>query len=97
MDKKTTGIIAVSITSVLCGLPGLAGLCIGPLSIFGSQVSDSSLDPADANLALGLGIAMVCLSIIFIAIPVFVGFFTLGKKRQEPSPDTGVSIPEEDF
>lgn len=97
MDKKTIGIIAVIMTSLLCGLPGLAGLCIGPLSIFGSQVSDSSLDQADANLALGLGIAMVCLSLVFIAIPVLVGFFTLGKKRQKPSPDIGGPIPEDDF
>ena len=96
MDKKTTGIIAVIATSVLCGLPGLAGLCIGPLSIFGSQVSDSGLDQETANLALGMGIAMLCMSIIFIAIPVVVGFLTLRAKKVKFS-DIGGPIPEDDF
>jgi hypothetical protein len=96
MDKKTTGVIAVIVTSVLCGLPGLAGLCIGPLAIFGSQVPDGSLDQADANLALGMGIAMLCLSIIFIAIPIVVGFLTLGERKKKIA-DIGGPIPEDDF
>ena len=96
MDKRTTGIISVVITSILCGLPGLAGLCIGPLSIFGSQLSDNGLDQEAANMALGTGIMILCLSIIFIAIPVAVGFLTLRGKMGNPS-DTIVSIPEDDF
>jgi len=43
-----------------------------------------------------MGIVMLCLSIIFIAIPVVVGFLTLREKKVK-LPDIGGPIPEDDF
>ncbi len=83
MDKKTTGTIATIATAVLCGCPGLIGLCIGGTSLFASFVPGAEIDvfgSSDPGAATTMGITFLCLSVIFIAIPIVVGVVTLRKK-----------------
>jgi len=96
IGKESTRIIALVATSLLCGLPGLAGLCLGPLTVMGSLLPDNNIDPADTALVIGMGISLTCLSIGFVAIPVLVGYLT--RKGKKPKPiDSNEPIPEDDF
>ena len=96
MDRRTSSIVGVLIASVLCGLPGLAGLCFGPLVILGSLLPDSSVDPASTNLVIGIGIAILCLSVVFVATPIAIGILTL-KGRKQKAIDFDEPIPKNDF
>ncbi|MDD2694775.1 MAG: hypothetical protein PHS96_02975 [Anaerolineales bacterium] len=86
MDKKTTGIIATVVTALLCGCPGLAAVCWGALAAIASFVPGADIDimgSRDPQSALTTGLGALCLGIVFIAIPVVVGFVTLRKKPDE--------------
>jgi hypothetical protein len=80
MDKKTTGMVGLVAAIVLCGLPGLCLLCIGPLFAFIGLIPDANIDvfgSSDPGAAVGLGIGMLCASIIFVAVPVLVWYFAV--------------------
>lgn len=96
MDRRNTAIILVILTSLLCGLPGLAGLCIGPLAVLGSQLPDSNLSQGDSRIALVAGILLICFGLILIAIPIVTGFLTLRRKNKKLVNIEGM-IPPEDF
>ncbi len=85
MKNKDTALIATIATSVLCGLPGLCLCLFGGLFASVGAIPGSDIDIAgssDPKAAIGLGIAMICISLILIAIPAGVGFFTLRKKPE---------------
>jgi hypothetical protein len=85
MDKKQVGLIATIATVLLCGCPGLFGLCMGTTSIFASFVPDADIDVFGSNdpaAATTMGFVFLCLSVIFIAIPIVVGVVTLRKKPE---------------
>lgn len=95
MDKKTTGMVATIASIVLCGCPGLFGLCFGGLTALAGFVPGSDIDimgSSDPSSAIGTGIAMLCGSIIFIAIPIIVWFFTL-RKSKEAAPISNEPFP----
>jgi len=86
MDKKTTGLIATIATALLCGCPGLFGLCLGATSVLASFVPDANIDVFGRNnpaAATTMGFVFLCLSVIFIAIPIVVGVVTLRNKPEE--------------
>jgi len=76
MQNKNTGIIATIAAVVLCGCPGLFLCLFGALTAAGQGTFN------DASLSPMVGIILLCLSLIFILIPVGVGFFTLRKKPE---------------
>ncbi|MBI5951425.1 MAG: hypothetical protein HY865_07190 [Chloroflexi bacterium] len=85
MDKKSTGMIATIAAVVLCGCPGLIMCCLGATSVFASQVPGADIDvmgSSDPASAMTMGLVFLCLSFIFILIPIAVGFFTLRKKPE---------------
>jgi hypothetical protein len=87
MDKKTTGIVATIAAVVLCGCPGLFMCFFGATTLAASQVPGAEIDvmgSSDPASAMTMGIVFLCLSLIFILIPVAVGFFTLRKKPEVP-------------
>ena len=91
MDKRTTGIVATIVAVLLCGCPGLFALCFGAISALGSFVPGANINIGGSNdprSALILGIGALCLGIIFVAIPIVVGFVTLRNK-----PGTAVNPP----
>ena len=100
MDKRTTGIIATVATALLCGCPGLASLCFGAFFAVISRIPGAEIDMFGSNdpaRALNYGIGGVCLGIVFIIIPIVVGFLMLRKKPETapvtppaPSPDEPV-------
>ena len=83
MNNKNTGMIATIAAVVLCGCPGLFLCLFGALTAIGKGTfNNSSLSPS-------VGFGLLCLSLIFILIPVGVGFFTLRKKPEA----TPVDVP----
>ncbi len=88
MDKRTAGIIATIATVVLCGCPGLISLCMGAVFAIVGPIPGANIDifgNNDPKSALGFGLGAMCLGIIFVAIPIVVGFLTL-RKRPEVAP-----------
>lgn len=85
MDKKTTGLIATIAAVVLCGCPGLFMCFFGATTLAASQMPGAEIDVMGSNdpaSAMAMGLVFLCLSLIFILIPVAVGFFTLRKKPE---------------
>ena len=78
MKNKNTGIIATVATALLCGCPGLFSCLFGAITATGNGTfNDTYLDPT-------VGYIMVCMSLIFIAIPIVVGVVMLRKKPAPP-------------
>lgn len=76
MNNKNTGIIATVAAVILCGCPGLFMCLFGALTAAGKGTfNSSSMPPA-------VGLVLICVALIFILIPVGVGFFTLRKKPE---------------
>lgn len=99
MDKKTTGIIATVASVLLCGCPGIFICLFGALTAVGQGTfNEESLPPT-------VGFVLICLSFVFIAIPIAVGFFTLRVKPgdgaappvidAEPSPEPVEPVDDE--
>lgn len=94
MDKKTTGIIATVAAVLLCGCPGLIGLCMGATFALVGGIPGAEIDmwgSNDPQSAITFGIVAMCLGVLFIAVPIVVGFVTL---RNKPAP-APVSTPDE--
>lgn len=86
MDKRTTGIIATVAAVLLCGCPGLFSLCWGVLAAYVSFVPGSNIDIGGSNdpqSAFIAGLAALCVGVLFVAIPVVVGFLTLRRRGPE--------------
>ena len=85
MDTKTKGIVSTIAAVVLCGCPGLFLCFFGAMSTFVSAIPGVDIDvggSSDPAAATAMGIGALCLSLIFIAIPIAVGYFTLRKKPE---------------
>jgi len=84
MDKRTTGIIATLITVLLCGCPGLFGLCLGAMFALISFVPNADIDvfgSHEPQAALTFGVVAILISLVLVAFPVLVAIFTLRKKK----------------
>ena len=95
MDQRTTGIVATVVTALFCGCSGLVCIFTGGITSLVSFAPDAQIDifgRTDPQAAFGAGIGMLCLGIVFVLIPVLVGFFTL---REKPQPISPVVPPEE--
>jgi hypothetical protein len=83
MDKRTVGIIATVATVLLCGCPGLLAVFMGAIFALVSFIPNANIDIGGSNdpkAALAFGGVALCLGIIFIIIPIAVGFLTLRNK-----------------
>lgn len=98
MDRRTTGIIATIAAVLLCGFPGLISLCGGAIAAIVSYIPGATIDifgSNDPRAALFTGLGMLCLGVLFIAIPFVVGFLTLRQRpeMEEPEPVSDEPIP----
>jgi len=85
MNNKNTQLIATIAAVVLCGCPGLFGLCFGLTSVFASFTPGAEIDvfgSSDPQSATVMGLVTLCVSVIFIAIPIITWFAT---RRKEPA------------
>lgn len=90
MNNKNTGTIATVATALLCGCPGLLALCWGSLSAVVSFMPGAEINiggSSDPRSALSAGLISACLGILFLAVPVAVGFFAF-RKQPKAAMDT---------
>jgi hypothetical protein len=86
MDRKTTSLIALIAAILFCGLPGLCGLCSGPIFILVGLIPGSDIDifgSSTPRAALITGVVDLFLSIVFIAVPVLVWYFLIRKQSSK--------------
>ena len=78
MEKKTVGLIATIGTTLVCACPGLC-LCLwGVMGISGTPItSNVGGQETVAPMGTGVAVALLCVSVVAIATPAVVGFFTL--------------------
>jgi hypothetical protein len=80
--KKTGGIIATILTSLLCGLPGLALACLGLIGLLGTQLPGTASQTTKAFQDTMLGGAIfIGGGIILVIIPIGVAIVTLRNRR----------------
>ena len=91
MNNKNTGIIATIATVVLCGCPGLFLCLFGAVSAAGAGTFD--LNGQGGGIPPAVGIALVCVSLILILIPVVVGVVMLRKKPEAVAPVSNEPLP----
>jgi hypothetical protein len=92
MNKKIGGIIATIVAVFLCGCPGLVLCVFGiitatgnmPLTLDFPYTSDFG-NPYSEIAPSYFGYALLGLALIFIAIPIVVGFLTLRSKPEKPT------------
>ncbi|GAB4541992.1 MAG: hypothetical protein Fur002_11440 [Anaerolineales bacterium] len=90
MEKRQVGLIATIATTVLCGCPGLFMCFFGGVSVLASMMPNAEIDvlgSSDPAAATTMGVVFLCLSLIFIAIPIAVWFFTLRKRPEAALPN----------
>ncbi len=85
MSARDKGIIGTIAAVVLCGCPGLLMCIMGGLVAAGAPVNTELNGVTNTTtLPASVGIALLCLALIFILIPVVVGFLTLRTKPATP-------------
>jgi hypothetical protein len=87
MDTKTRGIVATIVAVVLCGCPGLCMCLFGAITAAGKGTFN------DQSLPSPVGFVLICLSLIFIVIPIAVGFFMLRKTPEAATASSNESLP----
>ena len=97
MEKKTIGIIGVIATTLLCGLPGLAGLCLGAMAILGAFLPDSDIPQDEVAIVVASSATILGLSLICLVIPVGVGFWAWWLQKKETISMEGILVPDDDF
>ena len=89
MKNKNSSMIALIAAVLLCGCPGVFALCWGGLMAVVSFMPGADINiggSSDPQAALLSGLGSLCVGILFIAVPVAVGFFTLRKKPDASEP-----------
>jgi len=84
MDKKTIGIIVTVVTAFLCGCASIFS-CVWGLIIVSGQPIDLTSNgiTTPQTLSPTIGYVLLCLTVIMVAVPVAVGFFTFRKKPDD--------------
>jgi hypothetical protein len=83
MENKTVGIIATVVTALCCGCSGISMCLWGAMAAAGvaTYTYEAGKVSEEGSVPAGVGIAVLCVGLIFIAIPVVVGFLTLRGKK----------------
>lgn len=90
---RNTNTIATLAATVLCGCPGLFGLCFGATSLIASFSPGAEIDvfgSTDPASAQTMGFLVLCLSLVFIITPVAVWFATRRKGTFSRSNDESI-------
>ena len=97
MDKKTIGILTIIASTILCGLPGVAGLCFGSLAIAGIFLPVEAVAAEDRLQVASFAVMILGLSLVFVAIPLGAGIWFWRKQKIEAAQLQQLHIPEDDF
>jgi len=83
MNNKTIGIIATLASALICGCSAIFACVWGVLIATNTPITTTSGGQQSIQtLPAPVGYVLLCLSLLFVAVPVVVGFVTLRKKPQ---------------
>jgi TRAP-type C4-dicarboxylate transport system permease small subunit len=92
--NKTTGIILTVVTALCCGCFALFSCIFGGMIAAGTPFNQTINGVESVETyPQPIGFALLCLSLIFIIIPIVVGFFTLRKKPAPAAENLGEPLP----
>ena len=97
MDKKKISIPAIMASTILCCLPGVAGLCFGSLALAGSFFPGEAIPAEDQLQVAGAAVMILGISLVFMAIPLGAGIWFWRKQKLEAARMQQLLIPEDDF
>ncbi len=83
MDRKTATVLT-AVTALICGCPGLASLCFGSFfAVAGATPgAEDVFGSSDLRSAMMLSVAMACLGVLGVMVPIIIGSTTLRKKAE---------------
>ena len=81
--NKTVGVIATVLSALFCGCFSLIACIFGAIGIAGVPFN-TNINGVEGveTMSTGLAIGLLCLAVIFIAVPIVVGILTLRKKKE---------------
>jgi ABC-type glycerol-3-phosphate transport system permease component len=98
MENRPLAIGITVVTALCCGCFALMSCVWGIIGVSGAPITMTDTYGLETveSMPMPLALGLLCVSVIFIAIPVAVGFFTLRKKptaqsamvSDEPLPPT---------
>jgi uncharacterized membrane protein len=81
MQNRTLGIVLTALSAFICGCAGLFSCIWGGLIATGTPIDVTSNGiTAPQTFSPTIGYGLVCLSLLFLLVPLAVGFFTLRKR-----------------
>jgi hypothetical protein len=93
MDKRTVGIIATVLSALACGCVAIIACVWGVIAVTGTPIDITGTGQTYTDtLPPTVGYVLLCLSVLFVAVPFVVGFLTLRRKSQPP-PENNEPIP----
>jgi len=94
MNNKTVGIIATVASAVICGCSAIFACVWGVLIATNTPITMTSGGQQSVQtFPASVGYVLLCLSLLFVAVPVVVGFVTLRKKPQAAVPVNNYPLP----
>ena len=85
MNKRTVGIIATVLSALVCGCISIIACAWGVIAVTGTPINISNNGQQYMDtLPPTVGYVLICLSVLFVAVPFVIGFLTLRKKPQSP-------------
>lgn len=77
--SRNTNMVATLVATVLCGCPGLFGLCFGATTLLAGFTPGAQIDVfgnTDQASATTMGLLVLCLGLVAVAMPAVVWFAT---------------------
>ena len=85
MQNRTAALIITIATALICGCAGLFLCVLGGAGLAGVPVTTEWMgDTSTAPMATTTAASRLCAGLVFVIIPVAVGFLTLRKKPAPP-------------
>ena len=84
MDKKTVAIIVTVAAILLCGCPGLFGICFGGMFAIISLIPGADINMmgnSDPKSALAFGAGSLCVGLVAVLIAAAAIFFAWRRSR----------------
>jgi len=92
MTNRTSAVIITIVAVLLCGCPGLAGLCWG-LASFVDYAGGFGIFATNQNTYLSYIFSGVCGGVVLIIIAAVVSFLVLRKKKETTPPSSNEPLP----
>lgn len=84
MQNRTIGIIATTVTALLCGCASIFSCVWGFLIATGQPINVTTNGiTTPQTVSPTIGYVLLCVTLLMILVPVAVGFFTLRKKPEQ--------------